>query len=96
MNILNSRVMMTEIQEGDSVQDAFAVEICGTIHAPKDMRRATMVISISDVTDGEDAEPVLVGNSHVASRGRADASEFRHVADLGRLPSEVTRLEERQ
>jgi tellurite resistance protein len=94
MNILNSRVMMTELQEGDSVQDAFAVEICGTIHAPKDMRRATMVISISDVTDGEDAEPVLVGNSHVASRGRADASEFRHVADLGRLPSEVTRLED--
>jgi uncharacterized tellurite resistance protein B-like protein len=27
-------------------------------------------------------------------RGRADASEFRHVADLGRLPSEVTRLED--
>ena len=93
MNILNSRVQMTELKEGDSVQDAFAVDICGTIHAPNNMRRATMVISISDVTEGEGAEPVLAGNSQVASQVRADAPEFRHVAELGRLPNEDTRLE---
>lgn len=93
MNILNSHVLMTEVEDGDSAWQAFGLEICGTIHAPGEMRRATMVISVSDVTGGVGAEPVLAANSRTASPSRADAPEFRHIAELGRLPSQVTRLE---
>ena len=94
MNILNCRIQMTELKEGDAVYDAFAVEICGSIHAPNDTCRATLNISIQDVSDESRAEPVLDGNPLVNSHGRTDAAEFRYVAELGRLPRQVTKLED--
>ena len=92
MDILNCRVLTIELKEGNSVCDAFGVEICGSIHAPSDMRRATLRISILDVTDGASGEPVLAGSRPGASLGQSNAPEFSYLAELGRLPSEVTKL----
>jgi len=94
MNILNCRVQMTETKDGDAVYDAFAVEICGSIHAPSDTCGATLNISIQDVSDESRAEAVLDGNPLVNSHGRTDTAEFRYVAELGRLPRRVTKLED--
>jgi len=94
MDALNCRVLKTEFKEGDAVYDAFAVEVCGTIHAPDDTCRATLNISIQDVSDQSEAQPVLEGNPNVASRGDTNVPEFKYFAELGRLPNRVTRLED--
>jgi len=94
MDILNCRVLTIERKEGNSVCDAFGVEICGSIHAPSDMRHATLRISILDVTDGASGEPVLAGSRQGASLGQSDAPEFSYLAELGRLPSDVTKLDD--
>ncbi len=93
-DVLNCRVLMTELKDGDNVQDAFAVEICGTIHAPNDMRRATLKISILDVTGDSETKRVLEGTAQAACESCANKPEFRYIAELGRLPGEVTRLED--
>ncbi|UCF15673.1 MAG: TerB family tellurite resistance protein [Phycisphaerales bacterium] len=94
MNILNCRVQMTELKEGDVAHDAFEVEICGSIHAPNDTCSATLNISILDVSDDSRAEPVLDGNPQVNSRDWTDSPQFKYVAELGRLPRRVTKLED--
>jgi uncharacterized tellurite resistance protein B-like protein len=94
MEILNCRVRTIELKQDDNVYDAFAVEICGSIHAPDDARHATLRVSILDVTDGPNGEPVLAGSRHGASLGQSNAPEFSHLAELGRLPSEVTKLDD--
>ena len=66
MSTLNCRVWMTELREADSAVDAFGVDICGSIHAPDDMRRATLKITILDITDGMDqAKTVQARTPHV-------------------------------
>jgi len=94
MDALNCRVRTIELKESDSVCDAFAVDICGSIHAPSDMRHAAVRISILDVTDGANGESVLAGGPQGVSQGRSNAPEFSYLAELGRLPSEVTKLED--
>ena len=91
MNMLNCRILAVELKEGDTVFDAFAVEICGAIHAPEDIRSAALKISILDITDGStEAKEVRARNPQDASNG----SQFCHVAELGRLPSQTTTLED--
>lgn len=94
MDVFNCRVLMKELREGDNVYGAFGVEICGSIHAPLEMRQATLRISISDVTDGSAPDRVLSSGPQARSSDWPKAPEFIHVAELGRLPHEVTRLEE--
>lgn len=94
MDVLNSRVLKVELKEDDAVYDAFAVEICGLINAPNEKSRATLNISIRDVSDGSRAEPVLESNPQVGSHARTDVPEFKYVAELGRLPRRVTKLED--
>ncbi len=94
MDVLNCRVLISELKEGDNVYGAFAVEICGSIHAPNDMRNATLRITIHDVTDGRDARPVFVRSRQVNIPTGPDAREFSHLAELGRLPREVTKLDD--
>ena len=92
MSMLNCRIRTVELKEGNTVVDAFAVEICGTIHAPEDIRSATLRISILDITDGSaEAKEVRARDPQVASSGN---SEFCYVAELGRLPHETTTLED--
>ncbi len=94
MDALNCRIVKTEFKEGDAVYDAFAVELCGAIHAPNDTCRVTLNISIRDVSDESAGQPVLEGNPNVASQGDTNVPEFKYVAELGRLPNRVTRLED--
>lgn len=85
LDVLDCRIRQTNRQEENGVVDVFSVELCGTIHAPGDNHHAVLVISILDVTDGENnARPVQA----------ADSSFFSHNADLGRLPQQKTTLSE--
>lgn len=91
MNMLNCRVRTVELKEGDVVLDAFVVEICGAIHAPGDIRSATLRISILDITDGSaDIKEVRTRDLQSESNG----SQFCHMAELGRLPNQTTTLED--
>ncbi|MHC4626096.1 MAG: hypothetical protein ACYTDV_03850, partial [Planctomycetota bacterium] len=95
MSVLNSRVRMMELKEGDAVLDAFAVELCGSVRSPEDMPSATLRISIQDITDGSsEAKPVRAKNPQNAPSGKSNCSEFCHVAELGRLPRPTTILED--
>lgn len=95
MSMLNCRIRTVEMKEGNTVVDAFAVEICGTIHAPEDIRSATLRISILDITDGSaEAKEVRAMDPQGASPGESGNSEFCYVTELGRLPQETTTLED--
>jgi tellurite resistance protein len=90
LTILNSRVTLSEYQDGESVSDAFNVEICGSIHAPRDVQSATLKISIMDTTKPEpNTYPVqaLVKQWQVP-----DSTVFCYKAGLGRLPNQVTTI----
>ncbi len=77
MSMLNCRIRTVELKEGSTVVDAFAVEICGTIHAPEDIRIATLRISILDITDGSaEAKKVRTRDPQGASSGESGNSEF--------------------
>ncbi len=53
MQILNCRVQLTKQKKGASACDAFAVEICGSIHNPRLQSQTDTIlkISITDITD---------------------------------------------
>jgi len=83
-DVLNCRVRLT------GQEDAFTVEICGSIHATSDMHYAIVQISITDITDGiPQAQPV---HSRVEQWQIQDLPVFVYNADLGRLPNHVTTL----
>jgi len=93
MTILNCRVRLIRVKEGDSFFDAFSVEICGSIHAPDDMCQTALKISISDITDGlPNAQAVQVRSKRGASTVMSDGSVFCHKAELGKLPHRITML----
>jgi len=93
MTILNCRVRLIRVKEGDSFFDAFSMEICGTIHAPDDMCRTALKISISDITDGpSNPQAVQVRSKRGASAVLSDGSVFCHKAELGKLPHRITML----
>jgi len=82
--VLNCRVQLTE------QEDAFTVEICGSIHATSDMHYTIVQISITDITDGtHQAQPI---HSRVEQWQMQDSPVFIYNADLGKLPSHVTTL----
>lgn len=92
MAILNSRVTLTEYQDDDCVSDAFNIEICGSIHAPRDVQAAILEISIIDVTDPEpNTNPV---QALVKQWQMPDSSDFCYKAKLGKLPHQVTTIPE--
>jgi hypothetical protein len=85
-NVLNCRVQLT------GQEDAFTVEICGSIHATSDMHYAIVQISVTDITDGiTQAQPV---HSRVEQWQINDSPVFIYNADLGKLPNHVTTLSE--
>jgi len=92
LTVLNCRVKLSEQQDGDCVYEAFDVEICGSIHARRDVQSATLSISIEDATYPEhNPEPV---QSLVKQWQKPDSSVFCYNAKLGKLPHEVTTISE--
>jgi hypothetical protein len=92
LNVLNCRVKMTEYQDGDCIYDAFEVEICGSIHAPSDVKSATLKVSIMDTTDSEpNIYPV---QALVKQWQEPDSSVFCYNAKLGKLPKQVTTIQD--
>lgn len=93
MTILNCRVRLIRVKEGENFFDAFSMEICGSIHAPDDMCQTALKISISDITEGlSNAQVILVRSKRGASSAMSDGSIFCHKAELGKLPNRVTLL----
>jgi hypothetical protein len=84
LKVLNCRVQLT------AQEDAFTVEICGSIHATSDMHYAIVQISIADITDGiQHAQRV---HSRLEQWQMQDSPVFIYNADLGKLPNHVTTL----
>ncbi len=91
--ILNSRIRLIRVKEGENFFDAFSVEICGAIHAPDDMCRTALKISVSDITDGASkAQVILVRSKRGASATMSDGSVFCYKAELGKLPNRINIL----
>jgi hypothetical protein len=85
LSALNCRVRLTRQEKSETAFNALTVEICGSIHAPRDVFFAVVRISITDVTDGIDkAEPV---HSRVGQWQIKDSPVFLYNADLGKLPN---------
>ncbi len=92
LNVLNCRVKLSKHKDGDCDSDAFEVEICGSIHAPRDVQSATLNISIMDTTDPEpNTNPV---QAHVKQWQVPDSSDFCYKAKLGKLPQQVTTIQD--
>jgi len=92
LTVLNCRVKLSEQQDGDCVYEAFDVEICGSIHARRDVQSATLSISIEDATYPEhNTEPV---HALVKQWQMPDSSVFCYNAKLGKLPHQVTTISE--
>ena len=91
MEALNCRVELKE-------QGVFAVEICGSIHAPTDTHYTSVKILIMDVTDGvSKAGPVhaRVKQWQMQARhtsGGQGSPAFCYYTDLGKLPHRDTTL----
>ena len=98
---LDCRVELTKQKQGNSVSDAFAISIRGSIHSPTDSPEAdvTLRVSIMDVTPGlQKAEPVLRQESPGQRRSKqwqmGNSPVFCYDASLGRLPERITTLPE--
>ena len=92
LTILNCRAKLSQQQDGDDLYDAFEVEICGSIHAPREVESATLSICIVDTTDPEPkTNPV---QALVKQWQKPDSSEFIYNAKLGKLPHQVTTISE--
>ena len=92
LTVLNCRVKLSKQQDGDSVYEAFDVEICGSIHARQDVQSATLSISIVDATNSDPkTNPV---QALVKQWQMPDSSVFSYNAKLGKLPNQVTTIQE--
>jgi hypothetical protein len=92
LNVLNCRVKLSEYQDGDCVSDAFEVEICGSIHAPRDVQSAILKISIMDTTD---PEPNTYPLQAIVKQWQVpDSFEFCYKSKLGKLPNQVTTIQD--
>ncbi len=90
LTVLNCCVKLSQQQDGDSVFDAFNVEICGSIHAPQDVNSANLSISIVDVTEpGSQGKPV---EARFKQWQMPDSSVFCYNAELGKLPHQITTI----
>ena len=97
LSVLNCRVRLTpplrqgsgltKHQKKNSDSDVFSVEICGSIHARRDVHSANLRISILDITDSvSEAKPV---QGRIKQWQKPESSEFCYNAELGKLPHQV-------
>ena len=90
LTVLNCRVRLTKQKQDETILNAFAVEICGSIHATSDMHYTSLRILVTDVTDGiGKSKPV---ESQVRQCQIRDSSTFCYYVDLGKLPRADTTL----
>ncbi|OHB73846.1 MAG: hypothetical protein A2Z25_10280 [Planctomycetes bacterium RBG_16_55_9] len=90
---LNCRVQTSERRENEETFDAFSVELCGSIQAPRDRCRASITVSLTDVTD-ESPSPVQAWINQGAGPDGPRMSAFCRRVELGRLPQRLTVLSE--
>jgi uncharacterized tellurite resistance protein B-like protein len=90
LTILNCRVKLSEYKDGDCISDAFEVEICGSIHTPREVQAATLKISITDITEPESEAKSIHGL--VKQWQVSDSTEFCYNAKLGKLPHQITTM----
>jgi len=87
---LNCRVQLTKKEKDQAACDVFAVEICGSIHAPDDMHYTSVRVMITDVTDGiSKAKRVQAQAEWWQMQG---SPTFCYNAELGKLPHADTTL----
>ncbi|MHC4640277.1 MAG: tellurite resistance TerB family protein [Planctomycetota bacterium] len=92
LGVLNCRVQLTRLKEDNCIFDAFIVEIAGTIHTLAEMLHTTLLISITDVTEGvRSPQPV---NSRIKQWQMSNSPVFCFSAELGKLPQQDTILSE--
>ncbi|MBN1974971.1 MAG: TerB family tellurite resistance protein [Sedimentisphaerales bacterium] len=93
LNVLNCRVQPAIHKDGKDVYDAFAVEICGSIHTPCERLHSSLRINILDITDGMQKEkPVQAKAKSAWTEQGGDSQNFCFTSDLGTLPNKVTVL----
>ncbi|HUW18439.1 MAG TPA: tellurite resistance TerB family protein [Sedimentisphaerales bacterium] len=85
LRVLNCRVRSTRQQKGSTYHDAFSVEICGSIHAPKGANHAGASVSIEDVTEGAANAQAVYSRLKQWQTGNSEV--FCYNSDLGRIPS---------
>ena len=90
LTILNCRVKLSEYKDGDYISDAFEVEICGSIHTPREVQSATLKISLTDITEPESEAKSIHGL--VKQWQVSDSTEFCYNAKLGKLPHQITTM----
>jgi hypothetical protein len=90
INVLNCRVQLTRLKEGNNSYDAFGVEMCGSIHTPDDNHNASLQISISDITEGRNN--IRAVKAKVKQWQVQGSSGFSYTSDLGKLPHKTTIL----
>ncbi len=92
LNVLNCRIQPAIYKESNDIFDAFAVEICGSIHAPDPGLRAKLMISILDITEGvKNSKPV---RAKVKQWQQGESHKFSYCSDLGKFPNKITVLSE--
>ena len=91
MSVLSCRVGTGQLRENGGNEDAFDVEICGSIQAPKEGCQAYITISLVDVTQ-ESSTPVQTFMDHKTSSNGPKMAAFCRRVGLGRLPQQVTVL----
>ncbi len=70
--------------------DSFRLEICGSIHAPRDLHEATARVFVSDITDG--LYKAISVRSSIDQWQMKNSRTFCYQAQLGRLPKAETVL----
>lgn len=88
LQILNCRVNPAKQQNNNSNFDIFAIEICGSIHAPGSLIHTDTTLKIS-IIDAIDDKPV---HSHIKKWQLQNSPVFCYYTDLGKLTNEVTIL----
>ena len=90
LSVLNCHVKQSQYKDDDCVLDALEVEICGSIHTPREVPSATLRITIEDIT-GPESETYPV-NALVKQWQVNDSTVFCYNAKLGKLPHQVTTM----
>jgi len=88
--VLNCRVALHLAQTDGAKADTFAIELYGSIHAPSKKQKATLKVTILDVTDAkQDGRAV-----HAAAKQwrTKDSPVFCYTSDLGKLSARATLL----
>lgn len=86
--VLNSRVRITDRDNGDSIEHLFAVEVCGSIRAPRNTEQVILRVSVDDMTEG--SERSMPVQAALQQHRDPESGEFMFISSMGRLPEKLT------